>query len=199
MEAPVKQEIVIMKTQEQHEHKTLHSRTFRSVVTADAHEQWVIMVFAYSGEHWSSSICLLTCWKILCIPAVCDWITWRSWSAQPNGKYRKCNSLLWLTIQLYHWKNSSNFIIIKTSENKKKKYITATSAMLADGVKVPSSLTLKRETMLKEQLPTGVTIKLFQSIWNAIHQNQGRESTVLIRKLGVLLRKRRMFDPDAMK
>lgn len=78
-------------------------------------------------------------------------------------------------------------------------YLTAMSAVLADGVKAPSSLTLKRKTMLKEQLPTGIIIKLFQSIWNAIHQNQGGESTDLIRKPRVLLRKRRMFDPDALK
>lgn len=67
--------------------------------------------------------------------------------------------------------------------------ITAKSAVLADGVKAPSSVTLKKKTMLKEQLPTGITIQIFQSIWNAIHQNQGGESTDLIRKLGVLLRK----------
>lgn len=89
-------------------------------------------------------------------------------------------------------------MIIKTSENEKM-HITAMSAALADGIEAPSFLTLKRKTMLKEQLPTGITIKLFQSIWNAIHQNQGGESTDLVRKLGELLRKRRMVDPDALK
>jgi len=48
--------------------------------------------------------------------------------------------------------------------------------------------------MLKEQLPNGITIKIFQSIWNAIHQNQGGLSTDLIRKLGVL--RKGMFDPE---
>lgn len=57
-------------------------------------------------------------WKTLCFSEVCDWITSRSWSCQPNGKHRKCNSWLWLTIQLYQWK-PSHFIIIKTSRNKK--------------------------------------------------------------------------------
>lgn len=80
-----------------------------------------------------------------------------------------------------------------------KMYITALSAVWADGVKVPSTLTLKRKTILKEQLPSGITIELFQSIWDAIHQNQAEDSTDLIRKLGVLLRKRRMFDPDELK
>lgn len=73
------------------------------------------------------------------------------------------------------------------------------SAVLADDVEVLPSLTLKRKTMLKEQLPSRVTIMLYKSIWNAIHQKQGGEPTCLIRKLGVLLRKRRMFDPDALK
>lgn len=53
-----------------------------------------------------------------------------------------------------------------------KMYITALSAVLADGIKVPSTLTLKRKTVLKEHLPSGITIELFQSILNAIHQNQ---------------------------
>lgn len=78
-------------------------------------------------------------------------------------------------------------------------YITVLSAVWADGVTVPSTLTLKRKTTLKEQLPSGITIELFQSIWDVIHQNQAEDSTDLIRKLGVLLRKRRMFDPDELK
>lgn len=74
----------------------------------------------------------------------------------------------------------------------------ARSAVLADGVKAPLSLTLRRKTKLKEQLTTGIIMKLFQSIWNAIHQTRERGSTDLIRKLGVLLRKRGMFDSDAL-
>lgn len=35
-------------------------------------------------------------------------------------------------------------------------HVTALSAMLADGMKLPPYVILKRKTMPKEQLPTGV-------------------------------------------
>lgn len=90
--------------------------------------------------------------------------------------------------------NSSNFIFIKLQRRRKCK---AKSAVLPDGVKAPLSPTLRRKTKLKEQLIRKITFELFQSIWNAINTRE-EGSTDLLRKQAVLLRKRGMFDPDAL-
>lgn len=83
--------------------------------------------------------------------------------------------------------NNSNFIFIKLQRMKKCR---ATSAVLADGVKAPLSPTSRRKTKLK-QLTTGIIIKLFQSIWNAIHQTREGGSTDLIREPRCAAKKKR--------
>lgn len=84
--------------------------------------------------------------------------------------------------------NSSNFIFIKLQRMRKCR---AKSAVLPDGVKAPLSPTLRRKTKLKEQLTTEITFKLFQSIWNAIHQYQGGRIYRLGKKTSCAAEKKR--------
>lgn len=82
-------------------------------------------------------------------------------------------------------------VIIKTLGNEKM-CITVMLAVLADGIKLPPYVILKRKTMLKDQLPTGIIVRC---------QNQGWMSTDLMKEWlnivwsgrpGVLVHKRRM-------
>ncbi|RMC15171.1 hypothetical protein DUI87_07353 [Hirundo rustica rustica] len=83
-------------------------------------------------------------------------------------------------------------VIIKTLGNEKM-CITVMLAVLADGIKLPPYVILKRKTMLKDQLPTGIIVRC---------QNQGWMSTDLMKdwlnivwnsRPGVLVHKRRML------
>lgn len=82
--------------------------------------------------------------------------------------------------------------IIKTLGNEKM-CIIVMLAVLADGIKLPPYVILKRKTMLKDQLPTGIIVRC---------QNQGWMSTGLMkdwlniiwnRRPGVLVFKGRML------
>ncbi|RLW13115.1 hypothetical protein DV515_00000398 [Chloebia gouldiae] len=61
--------------------------------------------------------------------------------------------------------------IIKTLGNEKM-CITVMLAVLADGIKLPTYVILKRKTMQKDQLPTGIIVRC---------QNQGWMSTDLMK------------------
>lgn len=83
-------------------------------------------------------------------------------------------------------------VIIKTLGNEKMCSI-AVLAVLADGMKLPPYVILKRKTMLKDQLPTGIIVRC---------QNQGWISTDLMKywlnivwnkRPGVLECKKRIF------
>lgn len=84
--------------------------------------------------------------------------------------------------------SSSNIIFIKLQRMRKCR---ERSAVLADGVKAPLSLTSRRKTKQQEQLTTEITMKLFQSIWNTIHQNQGRRVYRLEKKTSCATERKR--------
>lgn len=84
--------------------------------------------------------------------------------------------------------NSSNFIFIKLQRTRKCR---VRSAALPDGIKAPLSPTLRRKTKLKDQLSTEIIMKLFQSIWNAIHQIHGRRVYRLDKKTSCAAKKKR--------
>lgn len=55
-------------------------------------------------------------------------------------------------------------VIIKTLGNEKM-CITVMLAVLADGIKLPPYVILKRKTMLKDQLPTGIIVRCQNQGW----------------------------------
>ncbi|NXE21774.1 POGK protein, partial [Ardeotis kori] len=66
-------------------------------------------------------------------------------------------------------------------------------AVLADGIKLPPYVILKRKTMLKDQLPTGIIVRCQNQGWMSTGLMKDWLNIVWNRRPGVLVRKRRML------
>lgn len=83
-------------------------------------------------------------------------------------------------------------VIIKTLGNEKM-CITVTLAVLADGIKLPPYVILKRKTILKDQLPTGIIVRCQNQGWMSSDLMKDWLYIVWNRRPGVLVCKRRML------
>lgn len=81
-------------------------------------------------------------------------------------------------------------VIIKTLGNEKM-CITVMLAVLADGIKLPPYVILKRKTMLKDQLPTGIIVRCQNQGWMSTDLMKDWLNIVWSRRPGVLGHKRR--------
>lgn len=89
-------------------------------------------------------------------------------------------------------------VIIKTLGNEKM-CITVMLAVLADGIKLPPYVILKRKTMLKDQLPTGIIVWCQNQGWMSTDLMKDWLNIVWNRRPGVLVHKRRMLVLGAFK
>ncbi|KFP45913.1 Pogo transposable element with KRAB domain, partial [Chlamydotis macqueenii] len=83
-------------------------------------------------------------------------------------------------------------VTIKTLGNEKM-CITVMLAVLADGIKLPPYVILKRKTMLKDQLPTGIIGRCQNQGWMSTGLMKDWLNIVWNRRPGVLVHKRRML------
>lgn len=83
-------------------------------------------------------------------------------------------------------------VIIKTLGNEKM-CITVMLAVLADGIKLPPYVILKRKTMLKDQLPTGIIVRCQNQGWMSTDLMKDCLNIVWNRRPGVLVCKRRIL------
>ncbi|NXI46847.1 POGK protein, partial [Galbula dea] len=70
---------------------------------------------------------------------------------------------------------------------------TAASFVLADGIKLPPYVILKRKTMLKDQLPTGIIVGCQNQGWISTDLMKDWLNIIWNRRPGVLVHKRRML------
>lgn len=83
-------------------------------------------------------------------------------------------------------------VIIKTLGNEKM-CITVMLAVLADGIKLPPYVILKRKTMQKDQLPTGIIVRCQNQGWMSTDLMKDWLNIVWSRRPGVLVHKRRVL------
>ncbi|KFV07007.1 Pogo transposable element with KRAB domain, partial [Tauraco erythrolophus] len=83
-------------------------------------------------------------------------------------------------------------VIIKTLGNEKM-CITVMLAVLADGIKLPPYVILKRKTMLKDQLPTGIIVRCQNQGWMSTDLMKDWLNIIWNRRPGVLVCKRRVL------
>ncbi|NWU24713.1 POGK protein, partial [Dyaphorophyia castanea] len=72
-------------------------------------------------------------------------------------------------------------------------------AVLADGIKLPPYVILKRKTMLKDQLPAGIIVRCQNQGWMSTDLMKDCLSIIWNRRSGVLVHKRRMLVLGAFK
>ncbi|KFP07499.1 Pogo transposable element with KRAB domain, partial [Calypte anna] len=83
-------------------------------------------------------------------------------------------------------------VIIKTLGNEKM-CITVMLAALADGIKLPPYVILKRKTMLQDQMPTGIIVRCQNQGWMSTDLMKDWLNIVWNRRPGVPVCKRRML------
>ncbi|KFV69216.1 Pogo transposable element with KRAB domain, partial [Dryobates pubescens] len=66
-------------------------------------------------------------------------------------------------------------------------------AALADGIKLPPYVILKRKTMLKDQLPTGIIVRCQTQEWMPTDLMKDWLNIIWNRRAGVLVCKRKML------
>ncbi|OWK61459.1 Pogo transposable element with KRAB domain [Lonchura striata] len=89
-------------------------------------------------------------------------------------------------------KIGTKYATIKTLGNEKM-CITVMLAVLADGIKLPPYVILKRKTMLKDQLPTGIIVRCQNQGWMSTDLMKDWLNIIWNRRPGVLVHKRRML------